>query len=878
MRKAKKERISIPTKLSDEVLKQHNRTCCVCRIPNKDVQIHHIDENPSNNEIKNLAVLCLQCHNDTQVSGGFGKKLTSGQVIKFRDEWLEIVKNRNDNLSKGIQPLENQQCWDTISFDNQQGIENAILGLGLNQNNVVSCPKLNIFDEALNRLKLVNYVNIIGESGSGKSISAFQIAYEFYKLGYKVYKYNGNENPNLYSELSPAVYIIDNAHLYKEVSRKIQLQANDKCKVICVYTNSPELNDNGFRITAKQSVSTLYDFYKQNAENIIPIVKEINQNVGFNFSDISYISLIEKASIEKTPYNFNFIIRGAYDYIRTKYDDYEKDEYLDLLAVIAIYQILSADNSLSNLKLRELYTSLKDINLINFDNKLIKQDRILIKDANGYKFSHIRTAIVFLNTYILHSYDNQVTANKIFLLLINNDNYSNLGLLWFINNCPYDVSYSTNRHHLSLFTSTEIDNIYNKIFKKKNEPYFFSVLERLSYHHKIIHNKETRKELLEIINKSEGEDLICIGNFINMLINEANRDTFDTLDYYINNIDFKRVFNLFNESKTQDLYKFVNLFDRVSYRIKHLKINLVQNLNVDTFTQKILNSKLEDFCVLSYLSAIFLYNDRGLINIQNAILTKLNTFLKLFPLQTWVNIGDYFLYEVLGYHKFDNSNSRKKTYIEHRKYFIQNISTLILANEIQNNFLYPWQSVSEFMNFILKTDKNKYLDIIKHIDIEKLVNTTKLLWNTGNEFDILMAFGYNQKFLFELLKKSEKYINKISIDLVYWNPQGAVYLYEKSKEIINYCRNDYILTQAIKNMIKTNRDFAIKLISVNINELIHYVKRKEICGETDFVNEKNEFYKVMKGFEEHIVNSGLSQIEKDILLNYNNYNFDKEKI
>jgi hypothetical protein len=42
------------------------------------------------------------------------------------------------------------------SFDNQQGIESAILGLGLNQNNVEACPKLKIFEEAINRISLVN--------------------------------------------------------------------------------------------------------------------------------------------------------------------------------------------------------------------------------------------------------------------------------------------------------------------------------------------------------------------------------------------------------------------------------------------------------------------------------------------------------------------------------------------------------------------------------------------------------------------------------------------------------------------------------------------------------------------------------------------------
>ena len=71
-----------------------NRTCCVCTEPGKPTQIHHIDENPSNNSIENLAVLCLHCHECTQISGGFGRKLDAAQVSKFREQWLIRVHFR----------------------------------------------------------------------------------------------------------------------------------------------------------------------------------------------------------------------------------------------------------------------------------------------------------------------------------------------------------------------------------------------------------------------------------------------------------------------------------------------------------------------------------------------------------------------------------------------------------------------------------------------------------------------------------------------------------------------------------------------------------------------------------------------------------------
>lgn len=91
----KKKRVEIPRAIEAQVQFASDRTCCVCRVKGKPFQIHHIDENPSNNDFKNLAVLCLECHNETQLRGGFGRKLNADQVILYRDDWLiQVSKAR----------------------------------------------------------------------------------------------------------------------------------------------------------------------------------------------------------------------------------------------------------------------------------------------------------------------------------------------------------------------------------------------------------------------------------------------------------------------------------------------------------------------------------------------------------------------------------------------------------------------------------------------------------------------------------------------------------------------------------------------------------------------------------------------------------------
>lgn len=73
---------------------QSDRTCCVCMEPGKAVQIHHINEDPSDNAPQNLVVLCLECHNQTQLKGGFGRHLSPDLIRKYKSEWEAEMEER----------------------------------------------------------------------------------------------------------------------------------------------------------------------------------------------------------------------------------------------------------------------------------------------------------------------------------------------------------------------------------------------------------------------------------------------------------------------------------------------------------------------------------------------------------------------------------------------------------------------------------------------------------------------------------------------------------------------------------------------------------------------------------------------------------------
>lgn len=177
------------------------------------------------------------------------------------------------------------------------------------------------------------------------------------------------------------------------------------------------------------------------------------------------------------------------------------------------------------------------------------------------------------------------------------------------------------------------------------------------------------------------------------------------------------------------------------------------------------------------------------------------------------------------------------------------------------------------MRFIYLLDKNKCKEVIQNLSVNNLSNTIKLLWNSDNEFDILMAFAYDNKFLLDLIKDSEKAIDKISLDLVYWCPKGAIYLKNKGKSLnVKEVRNDYVMTNAIINMLHINKSFALTILIEAKENIIKFIKSDFAYGDTNGEGEKYKFHQSLKKVENDILKLELTDEERDTLLNYDNYN------
>lgn len=108
-----RKRIPIPQKVQREILFRNEACCCVCGKSN--IIIHHIDGNNSNNDLNNLAVLCLEHHDLASSKSTISRKLNPLLVRQFKRDWESRVANRRRVVRSKIVRTKTDQ--DFIKFE-----------------------------------------------------------------------------------------------------------------------------------------------------------------------------------------------------------------------------------------------------------------------------------------------------------------------------------------------------------------------------------------------------------------------------------------------------------------------------------------------------------------------------------------------------------------------------------------------------------------------------------------------------------------------------------------------------------------------------------------------------------------------------------------
>jgi hypothetical protein len=102
-----KNRSKIPSEIETDVITSSRRRCCICYglhgdEAEKKGQIAHLDHDPSNNALDNLAFLCFDHHDQYDSHTKQSKGLTIKDVKRYRDQLRTFVAKNLPRADTGI--------------------------------------------------------------------------------------------------------------------------------------------------------------------------------------------------------------------------------------------------------------------------------------------------------------------------------------------------------------------------------------------------------------------------------------------------------------------------------------------------------------------------------------------------------------------------------------------------------------------------------------------------------------------------------------------------------------------------------------------------------------------------------------------------------
>lgn len=170
----KVSRVRIPRKIKHDVLYESAYVCVLCQT--SGCQIHHIDQDHSNNKITNLVALCLTHHGEAHTKREMGQNLTPDSLKSAKQKWLTTVENnRLLNCSSSSQNhLPNK--IHSVSW----GYINHYRALQMGQPNLFNNEEKDIFNYCLSK-KLLDVSAILIKPNN--IIDTWMSIYDWYDYG-----------------------------------------------------------------------------------------------------------------------------------------------------------------------------------------------------------------------------------------------------------------------------------------------------------------------------------------------------------------------------------------------------------------------------------------------------------------------------------------------------------------------------------------------------------------------------------------------------------------------------------------------------------------------------------------------------------------------
>jgi hypothetical protein len=315
-------------------------------------------------------------------------------------------------LAKPYAEREERASWHVVSYTGRRGLDAALAGERLGPQDVDACPELDEVAVVVQALRRDKSVVLNGQSGVGKSITAYQALHRLADEGFETLRLRDDaRSRGLHAWLTDLaafpqkkVLLVDDAQdLSPDRVRELAEAARADTLVLVVGIDHVAGGVRTVQLSASAAVARLARFVREGRSEVFPLVRALDDQVGGHARDFFFDQRIEAAEQQSTSWQFFYMLTGGWRRVRRAALELRDDSRADLaLLAIAVAQTAGVD---AGVQRRELLSML---NVLGRDEAWLDtalstlRARRLVTDSDGrIRCTHLRAALHVIE-WMLH--------------------------------------------------------------------------------------------------------------------------------------------------------------------------------------------------------------------------------------------------------------------------------------------------------------------------------------------------------------------------------------------------------------------------------------------------------------------------------------------
>ncbi|MWV51308.1 hypothetical protein GRS96_18720 [Rathayibacter sp. VKM Ac-2803] len=300
--------------------------------------------------------------------GRLWKTIRIGPSVTGENDVALTAEDALNRITADLLHAEEASSWHSVRFGGSRGFDAALAGERLGPSDVDACPELAEVDRVVSALNHQRAVVLNGQSGSGKSITAYQSLRKLAHSGYEVLRLRDNardssmaswlQDLNIFPQRK-VLFIDDAQDVPADTVRELAEIATPGRLVLIVGVDQVAGGVTTVNISGVGAVAQIAHYIRTNSETVLPLVTGLDDQVGDHPGQTPLEFRLGAAERETSAWRFFYVLTGGWRRARRLALELREQNRADLaLTAVAVAQIAGVDAGVTRLELRGLLSVL----------------------------------------------------------------------------------------------------------------------------------------------------------------------------------------------------------------------------------------------------------------------------------------------------------------------------------------------------------------------------------------------------------------------------------------------------------------------------------------------------------------------------------------